>query len=109
MRLEILHDVSVVAPVVDESKLKYRHVNATKWKNVLVNQSLPCGYQFPEDLFCFLEILRGVDAKGFEGHLLVVQNPSPNIGGSSRRNSNFSAFLDPLEQTDGVGEQSGVA
>ena len=72
MGLEILHDVSVVAPVVDESKLKYRCVNTTEWQNILVNQPLPDRQKFPEDGFCFLEILMEVNAKGFEGDLLVA-------------------------------------
>ena len=37
VRFEVLYDVSVMAPVVDESELEYRHINAMKWKNVLVN------------------------------------------------------------------------
>ena len=37
VRFEVLYDVSVMAPVVDESELEYRHINAMKRKNVLVN------------------------------------------------------------------------
>jgi hypothetical protein len=32
VRFQILHDVSVIAPIVDESELEYRHVNAMKRK-----------------------------------------------------------------------------
>ena len=109
VRFEVLHDVSVVAPVVDESELECRHVNAMERENVIMNQSLPYRYEFPEDLLCFPKILRRVDKKGFEGHRLVVQNPSPNIGSPTRCYGNFSASLEPLKCPDGVGEQPCVA
>ena len=83
MRLEILHDVPVVAPVVDEGELEYRCINVMKRENVFVSQPLPGGDQCPKDLLCFLEIMRGVDTKGFEGHLLVVPRPSPGVGDPS--------------------------
>jgi len=108
-RLEILHDISVVPPIINQSELKDQHVNSTEWEDVLVSQSLPDGHKFPKDLLCFLEVLRGIDAEGFEGHLLVVQRSSPNIGGSTRRNRDFPAFREPLKQSDRVGEQTGVA
>ena len=78
--LQILRDVPVMAPIVDESELEYRCVNAVKGENVFVSKSLPDRCQFPKDLLCFLEVLRGVDTKSFEGHLLVVPDPSPDIG-----------------------------
>jgi len=109
VRFEVLHNVSVIAPVVDESELECRHVNATERENVLMNQSLPHRYKFPEDLLCLLKILWRVDEKGFEGHRLVVQSPPPNIGSSTRCYGNFSAFLESLKCSDGVGEQPGVA
>jgi len=37
VRFEVLHNVSVAAPVVDESKLEYRRVNATEREDILVN------------------------------------------------------------------------
>ena len=97
MGLQILRDVPFVAPVVYESELEYRGVNAMKRENVLVDQSLPDRYQLPKDLLCFLEVLRGIDAERFEGHWLVVPSPSPDVGRSSRRNGDFPAFLEPLK------------
>jgi hypothetical protein len=94
MRVEILHDVSVVAPLVDESELEYRRINATKWEDILVNQCLPDRCELPKDLLCFMEVLR-IDAKGLEGHWLVVQSPLPNLGSSTRCHCNFPAFLEP--------------
>ena len=73
-------------------------------KNVLVYQSLPDGYKLPKDLLCFLEVLRRIDAEGLESHWLVVQSTSPDVGGSTRCHGNFSTFLDPSKQSDGVGE-----
>jgi len=83
VRLEILSDVSAVAPVVDEGELEYRHVDAMKWQDVLMRQPLPSWYRFPKDLLCFLEVLRWVDAECFEGHIPVAPGPPPNIGGST--------------------------
>ena len=37
VRFEVLDDVSVVAPVVDEGELECRHVNAMEREDVLVN------------------------------------------------------------------------
>jgi len=109
VRLEILHDVSVVAPVINQGELECRHVNSTEWENVLVSHSLPDGHKFPEDRLCFLEIVGTVGTEGFDGHLLAVQNPSPNVSGSTRRDCDFPTFLKPLKRSDGVGEQSCVA
>ena len=104
MRLEILHDVSVVAPVVDESKLEYRLVNATERENILVNQPIPDRRKLPKDVLCLLEIPREVNAKGFEGDLLAAQSPSPNIGSPARCNCDLSAFLEISRRSDGVGD-----
>ena len=109
VRLEILHDVAVIAPVIDESELEHRHVDTMKWENVLVRQPSPYRHEFPKDLLCFLKILRGVNAECFEGHLLAAPSPSPNIGGPSRSNGDFPGFLEPLKQSDGAREQSGAA
>ena len=94
VRLEVLHDIPVVAPVVDESKLEYRRVNAATWEDVLVNKFLPDRYMFPKELFCLLEVLCRINAKGFEGHLLVVQSLSQNTGDFTSCNGDFSAFLE---------------
>ena len=109
MRLEVLHDVAVIAPVIDESELEHRHVDPMKWENALVRQPSPHRHEFPKDLLCFLKILRGVNTKCFEGDSLVVPSPSPNIGGPSRSNGDFPGFFEPLKQSDGGREQPGVA
>jgi len=49
-----------------------------------------------------------MDAKGFQGRWLPVQSPSPNIGGCTRSDGDFSTFLEPLKQPDRDGEESGV-
>ena len=74
-----------------------------------MNQPLPDRHEFPKDLFCFPEVLKSMDAEGFEGHLLAGQSPSPNIGSSTRCHCNLFIFLETVKQSDGVREQSGVA
>jgi hypothetical protein len=86
-----------VAPVVDESELRRRRIDAMKRQYVLVNQPLPGRCHFSKDLLCFLEILKRVGAKGFEGHILAVPSPSPDVGGSSRYDGGFPVFLEPLK------------
>ena len=49
-----------------------------------------------------------MDTKDFEGRRLVVQSPSPNIGGCTRSDGDFSMFLESLKQPDRDREQSGV-
>jgi hypothetical protein len=68
-----------------------------KRQYVLVNQPLPSRCHFSKDLLCFLEILKRVDAKGFEGHILAVPSPSPDVGGSSRCDGGFPVFFEPLK------------
>ena len=104
MRLKVLHDVSVVAPVVDESELEYRCVDTTERENILVNQPIPDGREPPKDVFCFLEILREVNAKGFEGDLLAVQRPPPNIGSPAGCNCDLSVPFKTLKRSGGVGD-----
>ena len=58
--------------------------------------------RFPKDLR-FLEILRGVDMKCFEGRFLVIPSPSPDISGSSRCNGNLPALLESLKCPGGIG------
>jgi hypothetical protein len=86
-----------MAPVIDESELGRRRVDAMKRQYVVVDQPLPGGCYFPEDLLCSLEILKRVGAKGFEGHILAVPSPSPDVGSSSRCDCGFPAFLEPLK------------
>ena len=107
VRFEVLYDVSVMTPVVHESESEYRLINAMKRKNVLVNWPFPDRREFQKDLLCFLKVPR-MDSEGFEGRRLVIQSPSPNIGGWARSDGDFSMFLKPLKQHDRDGEQSGV-
>ena len=109
MRLEILHDVSIVAPVVDESELKYRCVNTAERQNVLVNQPIPDRRKLPKDVFCFVEILREVNTKSFEGDLVVAQCPSPNIGSPTGCNWDFSVFLESPKGSNEIREHPGVS
>jgi hypothetical protein len=95
--LEILGDALIVAPVVDESELEHRRVDAMKREDILVNQPHPGRCHFSKDLLCFLESLKRIGAKGFEGHILAVPSPSPDVGGSSRCGGGFPAFLEPLK------------
>ena len=44
-----------------------------------------------------------MNAKGVEGDPVVVQSPSPNVGGSTRCHHNLFAFLGTLKQSGGVG------
>lgn len=81
--LQILYDVPVVAPVVDESELEYRGIDAMKWENILMSQSLPDRYQLPKGLLRFMEVLGAVGTKGFEGNLPAVPSPLPNVGDPS--------------------------
>ena len=101
---EVLYDVSILCPVVDERELERRHVDTIERQDVLVSQPLPRRHQFPKDLLCFLESLRRIDAKGFEDHILVVPSPPPDIGGSSRSDGDFPAFLKPPKWPDRIGE-----
>ena len=57
VRLEVLHDVSVVGPVVNESEVEHRRFNTVKWQNVIVNEPFPDGYKLPKNLLRFLEVL----------------------------------------------------
>jgi hypothetical protein len=66
-----------------------------KREDVLVNQPLPRRSQFPKDLLCFPEILRRMGAEDFEGYILVVPSPSPDVGGSSRSDGDFPMLLEP--------------
>jgi hypothetical protein len=104
VRLEVLHDVSVASPVVNESEFECRRVNTVKWQNIIVNQSFPDGHRLPKDLLRFPEVLWRIDAEGLEGDVLVVPKPSPDIGGSTRCHWDTSAFLESLERSDGIGE-----
>jgi len=84
VRLEVVRDVPIVTPVVDESKLEHRSVgNAVKGEDILVNQSLPDRRQFPKNPLYLLEILRWANLKSFNGHMLIVPGPPPNTGGSA--------------------------
>ena len=69
-----------------------------------MNQPIPDGREPPKDVFCFLEILREVNAKGFEGDLLAAQRPSPNIGSPAGCNCDLSVFFKTLKRSGGVGD-----
>ena len=100
---EILQDIPVVRPIVNEGESERRRVDAMKRQDILVNQPPPRRYQLPKDLLCFLEIPRRVDAEGFKGNILVVPSPSPDVGGSSRCDGNPSAFYEPSKRPDRIG------
>lgn len=79
-----MHDASTLAPIVDESKLEHRRVgNTMERENILVDQPLPDRCHFPNDLLDFQEMLRADGPKCFNGHVVFVPGPGPNICGSA--------------------------
>ena len=68
-----------------------------------MDQPIPDRRKVPKDVFCLLEIVREVNAEGFEGNLVVAQRPFPNIGSPAGCDCDLPTFLECLERSEGIG------
>ena len=73
-----------------------------------MDQPIPDRRKVPKDVFCLLEIVREVNAEGFQGDLVVGQHPFPNIGSSAGCNCDLSMFLEILKRSNGTIGRSGI-